>query len=246
MGTNCASLYACLTIGYQEETKLFTQELPKYFSNEECLLIKEFFKRYMDDGFIFWPKHLDFNSFTICLNDLHPAMKHTFEKAKVIVENSESCQVIKVLDVSVILHSDCTIEADIYYKDTNTHDYLPSNSAHPDHSKDNVPLPSNSAHPDHSKDNVPYNLTKHIVVFVSNEEKIEYRLNELKNWLKSCKYPEKDINRAFRNAILQGPAPLKTNSNNIPFVTTYYDNVNNNEKVKKIRRKFNIIVTRNA
>ena len=246
MGTNCASLYACLTIGYQEETKLFTQELPKYFSNEECLLIKELFKRYMDDGFIFWPKHLDFNSFTICLNDLHPAMKHTFEKAKVIVENSESCQVIKVVDVSVILHSDCTIEADIYYKDTNTHDYLPSNSAHPDHSKDNVPLPSNSAHPDHSKDNVPYNLTKCIVVFVSNEEKIEYRLNELKNWLKSCKYPEKDINRAFRNAILQGPAPLKTNSNNIPFVTTYYDNVNNNEKVKKIRRKFNIIVTRNA
>ena len=215
MGTNCASLYACLTIGYEEETKLFTQELPKYFSNEECLLIKEFFKRYMDDGFIFWPKHLDFNSFSICLNDLHPAMKHTFEKAKVIVENSESCQVIKVLDVSVILHSDCTIEADIYYNDTNTHDYLPSNSAHSDHSKDNV----------------PYNLTKRIVVFVSNEEKIEYRLNELKNWLKSCKYPEKDINRAFRNAILQGPAPLKTNSNNILFVTTYYDNVNSNEKV---------------
>ena len=29
------------------------------------------------------------------------------------------------------------------------------------------------------------------------------------------------------------------NSNNIPFVTTYYDIVNNNEKVKKIRRKFN-------
>ena len=27
-----------------------------------------------------------------------------------------------------------------------------------------------------------------------------------------------------------GPAPLKTNSNNIPFVTTYYDNVNNDKK----------------
>ena len=63
MDTKCAPPYACLTIGYQEETKLFTQELPKYFSNEECLLIKEFFKRFMDDGFIFWPKHLDFNSF---------------------------------------------------------------------------------------------------------------------------------------------------------------------------------------
>ena len=63
----------------------------------------------------------------------------------------------------------------------------------------------------------------------------------LKNWLKSCKYPENVINRAFRNARLQGQAPLKTNPNNIPFVTTYHDNVNNNEKVEKIRRKFNDI-----
>ena len=54
MGKKCAPPYGCLTIGYQEETKLFTQELPKYFSNEECLLIKEFFVRYIDDGFIFW------------------------------------------------------------------------------------------------------------------------------------------------------------------------------------------------
>ena len=43
----------------------------------------------------------------------------------------------------------------------------------------------------------------------------------LKNWLKSYKYPENVINRAFGNARLQGPAPLKTNSNNISFLTTY-------------------------
>ena len=120
----------------------------------------------MEDGFIFWPKHLDFNSFSICLNNLHPAIKYTFEKAKVIVENSACRQVINFLDVSVILHSDRTIETDIYYEDINAHDYLPYDSAHPDHSKDNV----------------PYNLAKRIVVFVSNEEKIEYRLNELKFW----------------------------------------------------------------
>ena len=86
--TKWAPPYACLIICYQEETKLFTQELPKYFSNEEYLLIKEFFERYMDDSFIFWPKHLDFNSFSICLNNLHPAIKCTFEKAKVIIQNS--------------------------------------------------------------------------------------------------------------------------------------------------------------
>ena len=57
LGTKCAPQYACLTIGYQEETKLFTKDLPKYFSNEECLLIREFFKRYMDDNFFFWLTH---------------------------------------------------------------------------------------------------------------------------------------------------------------------------------------------
>ena len=98
-----------------------------------------------------------------------------------------------------------------------------------------------SAHQDHSKDNVPYILYNHIIAFVSNEEKTEHRLNKLKNWLKSCNYHENVINRAFCNASLQGPVPLRTNSNNISFATTYYDNVNNNGKVKKIRRKFNDI-----
>ena len=174
----------------------------------------------MDDGFIFWPKHLDFNNFSTCLNSLHPAIKYTFEKAIAIVKNSESCQVINFLGVSVILHSDLTIEIVMYYKDTNEHDYLPYDNSHPDHSKDNVP--------------------NNVVVFVSNEEKMEYRLNELKGWLKSCQYPEDVINRGSRNARPQGPAPHQTNSKNIRFVTCY-DNVNDNEKVLKIRRKFNAI-----
>ena len=42
--------------------------------------------------------------FSICLNNLHPLIKYIFGKAKLIVENSESCQVINFLDVSVILH----------------------------------------------------------------------------------------------------------------------------------------------
>ena len=107
-------------IGCQEESKLFTQELPKYFSIEECELIEGVFRRYMDDDFIFWRK--------------------------------------------IILHSDNTVETDIDYKDTNAHDYLPYNSARPKHCKDNL----------------PYNLAKRIIVFVSNDEKVEMRLKELK------------------------------------------------------------------
>ena len=60
-----------------------------------------------------------------------------------------------------IIHPDRTIETDIYYKDTNAHDYLPYDSAHSDHSRDNV----------------SYNLAKRRIVLVSNKEKAEYKVN---------------------------------------------------------------------
>ena len=116
----------------------------------------------MRDSFIFWSKHLDFNSFSISLNNLHSAIKYTFEKAKVIVQNSASHQVINFLDVSVILHPERTMKKTYIIKTPNPHDYLPYDSTQLDHSRDNV----------------PYNVAKYIIVFVSNEEKTEYRLNE--------------------------------------------------------------------
>ena len=67
-----------------------------------------------------------------------------------------------------------------------------------------------------------YNLAKFIIIFVSNEKITEDRLSELIKMLESHKYPENVINRAFHNARLQGTAPLKANSNNIPLKTTYY------------------------
>ena len=79
-------------------------------------------------------------------------------------DRSQPYQVFKFLDIEVILHSDNTVESDIYYRDTNAHDYLPYNSAHPKHCKDNLPL----------------SLAKSIIAFVSNEEKTEMRLRELK------------------------------------------------------------------
>ena len=122
-----------LPIEYQEETKMLSQNFPKYFSIEKCLLIKEFFKRYMDNGFIFQSKYLESNSFSICLNNLHPAIKYTFEKVKEVVQNPESCQVINVLDVSVTPHPGSTFETNQYYQDSNAHEYSPYGSAHPHH-----------------------------------------------------------------------------------------------------------------
>ena len=46
------------------------------------------------------------------------------------------------------------------------------------------------------------------------------------------------INRGFHKPRLQDPAPLKTNSSNIPFATKHYHSANKNTKIKKICKKF--------
>ena len=156
MGTTCAPPYACLTVGRLEETKLFTYELQKYFNGSECNLIMELSKRYMKDYFIFWPLKLNFEQFKTCLNKVQPSIKFTLENQEMIYDNEKKVQVLNFLDVKIILHEDNSVETDIYYKPTNTHDYLPYDSAHPHHTTTNI----------------PYNLAKRIIVFVSNPEKV--------------------------------------------------------------------------
>ena len=56
---------------------------------------------------------------------------------------------------------------DIFYKKTNTHDYLNYNSHH-----------SNQI-----KCDIPFSLVKRILVFVSDERKVALRLKELRKWL---------------------------------------------------------------
>ena len=45
---------ACLTIGYYEETKLSTQEITKYFNQDQCKFTAELLKRQMDAFFCFF------------------------------------------------------------------------------------------------------------------------------------------------------------------------------------------------
>ena len=70
------------------------------------------------------------------------------------------------------------------------------------------------------------------------------RLKDLKNWLRDCNYPDSVINQSFYNAKLQGPVLFTDNSKNIPFVTTYYENIDNEKVVRKIRSKLSKIQSR--
>ena len=47
----------------------------------------------------------------------------------------QTYKVLNFLENEVILHSDNAVKTDINYKETNAHDYLPYNSAHPKHCK---------------------------------------------------------------------------------------------------------------
>ena len=203
MGTKFAPSYACLTIGYLEETKLFPLILPKYFNRNECALIEDKFYRYMDDGFIALPKQLNIDLFLNALNELHPDIKFTLEKSK--QKSEENIKSLNFLDIEVIIKNNKYIETDIFYKDTNPHDYLDFKSAHPVHIKHNI----------------PYNLAKRVIVFVSDSERVDFRLKELEKWLLDCHYPLNVIRKAFHNAKLQGPAPCPS-KDIIPLVTTYY------------------------
>ena len=75
--------------------------------------------------------------------------------------------------------------------------------------------------------NIPLNLTKRIIISVSNQEKVEIHLNELQHFLLSCKNPEHVIGRGFFNAKLQGSAPKRN------VVTTYYSNIDTKTLIKK-------------
>ena len=130
--------------------------------------------------------------------------------------------VINFLDITVLLHENGHIETDIFYKETNTHNYLNYNSHHPNHIKYNI----------------PFNLAKCILIFVSDKQKVTLQLKELQKWLLNCGYPESVIDKSFSNAKLQGLANKPANSKSIlPLVSIYYSNFDMQKILKTINQK---------
>ena len=132
----------CLAVRYLEEPKLFHNKLPKYFNKSECKLLMELLKCYIMVVSVFWPLKPNIENLKTCLNNMHPSIKFTFENSEIIYQNDKKEQVLNSLDVQKkkeILHEDNSVETDIYYKQRNTHDYLPNNIACSDHTKNNIP-----------------------------------------------------------------------------------------------------------
>jgi hypothetical protein len=123
------------------------------------------------------------------------------------------------------------IETDIYYKETDGHQYLNYKSCHPKHTKNNI----------------PYNLMNRITTFVNNEERKNFRLSEMKAWLTKLSYPEKLLEDAIIKAkensstIAKRKPRKKDDTKVINYITTH--NPNNSDIYPIIREVFSKLKT---
>ena len=169
------STYSTLVMGYFEE--ILYQKAEKELDQKISEHLKHSWKRYLDDCFIFWEEsEEDLHEFHSLLNSLNPNIQFTMEFS--------DCS-ISFLDLDImVLKNQSKISTDVYYKTTDTHQYLNFKSCHPTHTKRNI----------------PYNLSRRICTIVSEEKTKDQRLMELKMYLSAQNYPEKLIDSAIEEA----------------------------------------------
>ena len=102
------------------------------------------------------------------------------------------------------------IETDIFYKETDSKQYLLFYSCHPRHTRVNF----------------PYNLARRLRTIISEEHVLKMRMQELKFFLIKQKYPEQVIDRGVEKAMSLNKDQLRTvkaraEENIIPYVSTH-------------------------
>ena len=215
MGKSFAPPYACLTMGFLEETILFPVLIPRHFDPVTAKLIIDILMRYIDDGILALPESVTIEKFLMVMNSMNPSIQHT-------VSTESRCRMYQItyrhtnfLSIKVLVDRNGNVKFDVYYKETNAHDYLSFDSHHPMHIKENI----------------PYVLAKRIVVISSEEEWVERNLRDLKRFLLDRKYPLKVIERGFHNAQLQGPSPPPTSTRVVPLISPYLGNFDSSNVV---------------
>ena len=232
-----APTYATLVMGYLEK-KLYTKYEEIYGSSELEIFIK-LFKRFLNDCCILWNKSKESLLQLYELpNSLHPKIKFTMEMSTVK---------LPFLDILLVKENN-ELHTDIYYKTTDTHQYLDFKSRH---SK-------------HTKYNIPYCLARRICAIVSRKDARQQRLNELKAFLKQQHYPDTIITKGIEKAKSLSIAELRTSKkqqehkNTLPLVITHNPNnpnifgivkenlkfLENSQKLKSILDETKLVISR--
>ena len=217
IGTKFAPTYSTLVLAYLEE-KLFS-EVEVQFEKEFAIYIKEKWKRFLDDCFIFWTKgEGDLENFHSILNNLHPNLTFTIE---------QSDEKLPFLDVLLLKYGNRII-TDIYFKETDSKQYLNFHSCHPKHTKTSI----------------PYNLARRICTIVSDKNTQQKWLLELRISLQKRNYPDTVINEGFKKATsiprnLLLTTKEKEEEDVLPYVFTY--NPNNTEMFGILKGNIHIL-----
>ena len=149
MGTKFAPIYATLVLAYLEE-KLYKQAEKEFDTNFRKYLEANF-KRFLDDCFIIFTRsEEELNKCHNLLNTLHLSITFTIEKSRTR---------LSFLDTLVTIHNR-QLHTDIYYKPTDSKQYLLYTSYHPKHSRNSI----------------PYNLARRLKMIVSDENILITRL----------------------------------------------------------------------
>ena len=161
--------YVCFTCGYLEVIKLYPASELSFDKVIRDYIIELFF-RYMEDGIVPIQKQVNMELLINILQKFDPDIHFTLEKSLEEIRDRMRCKIINFHDTTLFQYPSGDNETDVFYKETNNHDYL-----HYD-----------SHHPQHIRDNVPFNLAKRIIVFCSDPFREDQKLNELKQWLLTC------------------------------------------------------------
>ncbi|MCG7879609.1 MAG: GIY-YIG nuclease family protein [Candidatus Thiodiazotropha endolucinida] len=233
MGTKFAPVYATLTVGYLEQ-KLY-KEIETTFGSEIGTYFIQNWKRFLDDCFLPWTKSFkDLEQVHAILNSLHKDLNFTLQHSRVQQA---------FLDV-LVKNQGGKIETDIFYKETDSKQYLSFDSCHPRHTKMNI----------------PYNLARRLRTIISEEHVVQTRMEELKSFLIKQKYPLQIIEHGINRAMSLDKAVLRTVKEKsedkiIPYVSTYNpkdpelfnvirDNVpilEEDDKMRRILTKYKLI-----
>lgn len=219
MGTKFAPVYATLVLAYLEE-KMYEQS-ENDFGSEFRSYLETSFKRFLDDCFlIFKQSEEDLKKLHNLLNMLHPSIKFTVDKNR---------QQLSFLDTMVI-NDNGKIKTDIYYKPTDSKQYLLYISCHPKHTRNSI----------------PYNLARRLKMIISEENTLLTRLEELHGFLLKQKYPPlliqdaiTKINALNRETLLHTTEKSK-DENLIPYVSTF--NPHNTEIFQEIQKNKSLLL----
>ena len=216
-GTTVSPTYATLTIAYLE-LNLYSKVREKYGENIEKY-VRANWKRFLDDGHILWKKSFGpIQEFISLLNSLDGDIRFTHESSDIG---------LPFLQLFVYKTPE-TIRTDIYYKETDAHEYLPFSSCHPRHTLENI----------------PYNLARNICALVDDPLRINFRLNELRSWLLKGGYHHDLIQYAInkaknidKNTILS--KKQREERETLPFIITH--NPHNPHVYQQIVQNFNFL-----